>query len=113
MSQLRFIVFKKIMLILVLMMSGCSSMYSHKKPGTYTYPSRAWALNVDGDVSVSFDVDSRGKTENIHILSEHPEYLFSRGVINDVSEWKFPAGHPQHHLIYHASFRKPGIKYTN
>ncbi len=53
------------------------------------YPIRARRREIQGEVTVEFNVTKQGLVENISIVAAMPEEIFDTAVINCVSRWKF------------------------
>jgi len=59
------------------------------------YPDRAERLRIGGEVSVLYDIDESGKTGNVRLISESPQYVFNRSVSKQIYLWRYPEGSPQ------------------
>ena len=59
-----------------------------------SYPLRAWQLGKSGEVTVKFDVNNLGKTENIRIKESNPQGFFERSSVDAVKEMTFDKNHP-------------------
>lgn len=69
------------------------------------YPQRAQKLRIDGEVNVLYDVNEKGKTENIRVINAFPRYVFDHNVQKQISEWDYPEGKPQRDIHLRVIFK--------
>ncbi|CAM3714428.1 transport protein TonB [Vibrio aerogenes CECT 7868] len=55
------------------------------------YPARAERRNIEGSVTLQFDIDETGKARNITVISSQPKRIFDRSARRAISRWKFKA----------------------
>ncbi|HGG6661193.1 TPA: TonB family protein [Salmonella enterica subsp. diarizonae serovar 61:i:z] len=73
------------------------------------YPSRAIALRIDGVVRFSYDINSFGRVENVHILNAQPANMFEESLKESLTMWRYDCyGVPQIGLISTVVFRMAG-----
>ncbi|MDU6923921.1 TonB system transport protein TonB [Franconibacter helveticus 513] len=72
------------------------------------YPARAYALRMEGQVRVKFDVAADGSVENIQVLSAKPANMFEREVKTAMRRWRYEPGKPGQGLIVNIVFRMNG-----
>lgn len=87
----------------ILLLSVSYAAYSQNK---IEYPDRAWKLDQDGEVLVSYDIDSSGKPQNVKVLESHPVHLFDDSIKQQIYRWKFKANDPKKNLKLRVKFSK-------
>lgn len=53
------------------------------------YPARALRRNIEGTVTLQFDIDESGKAKNIRVINSQPGRIFDRSARRAISRWKF------------------------
>lgn len=84
-----------------------SSLLTFAAENVITYPDRAWSLDQRGYVKVVYDINSRGKPENVRIEEAEPKFLFSDSVKEQIYGWQFAPGKPEKDVRKTISFEKP------
>lgn len=55
------------------------------------YPRRALDLRIEGSAVVFFDVDEKGRLQNIRITDAKPSNIFNRSIIQAMKQWRYEA----------------------
>ncbi|MBD8168626.1 TonB family protein [Erwinia persicina] len=71
------------------LMLGCS-----QQNHNVTYPDHANMLRIGGTVTISYNVNSQGMTEDVRVLNADPSGVFEKTLLNDVRGWRFEKGNP-------------------
>lgn len=58
------------------------------------YPHRAYVLQVEGKITIMFDVDDSGITSNIKVVEEQPINMFKKEAVAAITAWKFKPNSP-------------------
>ncbi|MFC7290254.1 energy transducer TonB [Hirschia litorea] len=58
------------------------------------YPRGAERREMEGSVSLSFDVNDAGAVENVQVVDASTPGVFDSAAIKALSQWKFEAGSP-------------------
>ncbi|UOY04270.1 TonB family protein [Candidatus Blochmanniella pennsylvanica] len=74
------------------------------------YPNRAKILNVEGKVIVQYDVNARGKVDNICILSAVPPGIFEESIRSAMRRWVYESNKPEKKLIITFKFCLNSVK---
>ena len=53
------------------------------------YPIEAAQQEIEGSVSMSFDVDAQGNVINVQVIASSPEGVFDRNATRAMSQWKY------------------------
>lgn len=72
-----------------ILLLGCSQ---HAR--NITYPDHANMLRIVGTVTIIYNVNSQGMTEDIRVLNSDPSGVFENTLLNDVRGWRFEKSNP-------------------
>lgn len=64
------------------------------KPFAPTYPRAAERRKIEGAVTVSIDVDEKGKVVAVSVVNAEPAGIFDAAAMSAVERWKFESGKP-------------------
>ena len=92
---------QKLILILILFFSSASN-----ADNKINYPERAENLRIGGEVSLLYDINGKGRTENIRFISAEPNKVFNRSVRSQMRFWQYPAGKPQKDVSLRIIFKQ-------
>lgn len=53
------------------------------------YPTQAAQNNIEGSVTLTFDIDSGGSVKNVSIVNSKPEGIFDRSAKKALQQWKY------------------------
>jgi len=53
------------------------------------YPERALAQKIGGQVTVEFQVTTKGETLDVRVIASEPAGIFDRSAINAVKRWRY------------------------
>ncbi|WP_133623036.1 TonB family protein [Erwinia sp. LJJL01] len=68
---------------------GCSQ---HAR--NITYPDHANMLRIVGTVTIIYNVNSQGMTEDVRVINANPAGIFEKSLLNDVRGWRFEKSNP-------------------
>lgn len=74
------------------------------------YPNRAKILNIEGKIIVQYDVNTRGKVDNICILSAVPPGVFEENIRSAMRRWVYESNKPEKKLIITFKFCLNSVK---
>ncbi|URJ23393.1 TonB family protein [Blochmannia endosymbiont of Camponotus sp. C-003] len=74
------------------------------------YPNRARILNIAGKITVQYDVNTKGRVENIHILSAVPPGIFEESIRSAMRRWVYERDRPEKKLIITFKFCLNAVK---
>lgn len=94
-------------LLAVCLLAGCAQTNVTPNEHSINYSNRAWKLDVKGNVTALYDVNSSGKTENVRIVSAKPKSIFDDQVKASIYQWRFEPNKPRKNIAVHIVFDKP------
>ncbi|WNJ95147.1 energy transducer TonB [Vibrio ruber] len=53
------------------------------------YPPKAMRRQIEGSVTLQFDIDETGRAINIQVIDSQPKRIFDRSARRAISQWKF------------------------
>ena len=56
---------------------------------TPVYPKRALKKNIDGEVTLEFEISKYGRAENVSVVSEEPQGFFADDAVEAMGYWAF------------------------
>ncbi|URJ32471.1 TonB family protein [Blochmannia endosymbiont of Camponotus sp.] len=74
------------------------------------YPNRARILNIEGKIIVQYDVNTKGKVDNICILSAVPPGIFEESIRSAMRRWVYESNKPEKKLIIIFKFCLNSVK---
>ncbi|URJ24277.1 TonB family protein [Candidatus Blochmanniella camponoti] len=74
------------------------------------YPNRAKILNIEGKIIVQYDVNTRGKVDNICILSAVPPGIFEESIRSAMRRWVYESNKPEKKMIITFKFCLNSVK---
>lgn len=69
------------------------------------YPRGAERRNIEGSVSMAFDVSEAGRVENVTVVSESVPGVFDKAAVKALSQWKFEPNNPDSDVEVTISFK--------
>ena len=58
------------------------------------YPRGAERRDLEGDVTMAFEVNDAGKVENIRVVGESMPGVFNKAAVKALEKWTFEKGNP-------------------
>ena len=53
------------------------------------YPARALRRNIEGSITLSFTIDSKGRAVDVKVTSAQPKRIFDREAIRAIKKWRY------------------------
>ena len=100
------------LVILLFMLTSCAT--SAPKPKLVSsyfppYPAKAYQQRTTGLIVAMYDINDRGKVENVRILSSQPQGVFDATVIHTLGKWQYESHKPVNNVSQTIKFQmKPG-----
>lgn len=81
-------------ILFVLTLPGCSGLNRN-----VTYPDHANMLRITGEVTIGYNVNAHGLTEDVRVLKAEPSGVFEKNLLKDVRGWRFEKDKPRKNQI--------------
>ncbi|NMH60002.1 M56 family metallopeptidase [Alteromonas ponticola] len=68
------------------------------------YPAAAVEQNIEGAVTLQFNIEQSGAVSNVNVVAAQPKGLFDQAAIDAVSQWQYQKGAPQSDVLVEIAF---------